>query len=305
MQTAQHILLVRPAHFGFNPTTAKTNSFQHSDLNSQQSQKMALEEFDRLTAQLDAAQIYYLSIDDTADPIKPDAIFPNNWLVSLPSGELSLHPMHSQNRRLERRKDILQRIEDEFELGSVHDLSHHEENNRALEGTGSIVFDHERKVAYACRSLRTNPELLEEYCQLIGYSAFIFSANDRGGDPIYHTNVMMSIGENVIVICLDSVDKEEKDQLIDHLRLSKKDILEISFDQMEAFCANLLEARNRNDESYFILSQTAYEAFQKEQLHLLKKNSKLLIAEINIIQRIGGGGVRCMIAEIFLPLKKK
>ena len=300
-QLSSRLLLIRPANFGFNEETSESNSFQISSKSELDSiQKEALAEFNTLVELLKDHKIDLLIFDDKEELQNKDAIFPNNWFCTLPNGMLSIHPMHALNRRKERREDIIQSLQTNFQIQEFWDLSKCEEENQALEGTGSMVFDHLHKTAYACISPRTNEELFAKYCEEIKYEAISFTALDKQERAIYHTNVLLHIGNEHAVICLECIPNlKEREQLRTKLA-SNRDLIEISFEQLKNFCGNILQVKNREGDQFIILSKTAFESFLPHQLDILRRSSDLIIADITSIQQIGGGSVRCMIAEIFL-----
>lgn len=299
MQTAKKILMVRPAHFAFNEETAKNNHFQKklsfSDLNEK-----ALEEFDNFVDVLRSNKIEVIVVQDTTEPHTPDSIFPNNWFSTHSTGELVLYPMFAENRRLERKSKVLDTIGEHYRAHKVIDLTVWEEKNRFLEGTGSLILDHNNRIAYACRSERTDDIVFEEFYTKMNFEPEIFNAYDEEEKLIYHTNVMLSIGKSIAVICAESiVDEKRRDCVINRLKNSKKEVIEITFEQMRNFCANILEVRNSDNENYLIMSQTAENAFTNDQKEILERHCKIISAPINMIEQTGGGSARCMIAEIF------
>lgn len=301
-QTTSAILMIRPVNFGFNEQTAGSNAFQNRNAAQQQVQDNALREFDNLVNVLRENGIEVTVIDDTPEPHTPDSIFPNNWVSFHNDGNVFLYPMMAQNRRLERREDIIMQLEDEFKIKHVIDLSRFEHENKFLEGTGSMVLDRENKIAYACLSPRTDKEVMDLFCKQSGYKPVLFHAVDENGMDIYHTNVLMCIGSQFAVICLDSINNEnEKNSVISILRLTHKDIIPISFAQMNQFAGNMLELKNKAGESLLVMSQNAYNSLSSDQKISLEKYCRILYADINTIESNGGGSARCMIAEIHLP----
>jgi len=241
-------------------------------------------------------------VDDTPEPHTPDSIFPNNWVSFHQDGNVFLYPMMAENRRLERREDIIMGLEDEFKIKHVIDLSRFEHENKFLEGTGSMVLDRENKIAYACISPRTDRGLLAIFCEQTGYKEVSFHAFDEHEQAIYHTNVLMCIGSKFAVICLDSItDDHEKNDVISVLKLTHKEIINISFAQMHQFAGNMLELKNKAGDSLLVMSQNAYRSLNEGQKTILGKYCKLLYADINTIESNGGGSARCMIAEVHLP----
>lgn len=299
MQTANKILMVRPAHFTFNEQTAKNNHFQIKTSNSNLSER-ALKEFDDFVEILRKNKIDVVVVQDTIEPHTPDSIYPNNWFSTHSTGELVLYPMFAENRRLERKQGAINTIKEHFSAHKVIDLTKWEDKNRFLEGTGSMILDHNNRVAYACRSERTDDIVFEEFYTKLNSEPEIFNSYDEKGRNIYHTNVMLSIGAKYAVICAESItDTNRRESVINRLKKSNRDVIEISFDQMRNFCANIIEVRNSEDESFLIMSEAAKNAFTKEQKEILKKHCKIISSPLDSIEQAGGGSARCMIAEIF------
>lgn len=303
MQSTSNLLMIRPVSFGFNDQTAQSNAFQSRSADQQLVQAKAVAEFDGLVQLLRNNDVNVTVIDDTAQPHTPDSIFPNNWVSFHDNGEVFLYPMQAENRRLERREDIITALQDNFKVKQVIDLSHFEHDNQFLEGTGSMVLDRENEIIYACLSPRTNENVLAAFAEQTGYTIVSFHAVDENGQPIYHTNVMMAIGSSFAVICLDSIaDPTEKELVINYLKDTGKQIVEISFDQMNHFAGNMLEVKNNKGETLIVMSQSAFDVLKQEQRRLLSAFGKLVYADINTIETNGGGSARCMIAEVHLPV---
>lgn len=301
-QTTSTILMIRPVNFGFNEQTAGSNAFQNRNAEKQQVQDNALKEFDNLVNALQGNGVEVIVIDDTLEPHTPDSIFPNNWVSFHQDGNVFLYPMMAENRRLERREDIIMGLEDEFKIKHVIDLSRFEHEDKFLEGTGSMVLDRENKIAYACLSPRTDKEVLDLFCSQSGYKPVLFHAVDENGMDIYHTNVLMCIGSCFAVICLDSIEnKQEKEKVIEYLKSTKKQIISISFAQMNQFAGNMLEVKNQSGESLVVMSKSAWESLNYEQRAMLSSFGKPVYADISTIETNGGGSARCMIAEVHLP----
>ncbi|MDD2476259.1 MAG: arginine deiminase-related protein [Dysgonamonadaceae bacterium] len=299
MHTAKKILLVRPAKFAYNEQTAKNNFFQ-GKLSIPNIHEKALEEFDNFVSVLRSNKIDVVVVQDTIEPHTPDSIFPNNWFSTHLTGELVLYPMFAENRRAERKAKVISVIEEHFSAHKVIDLTEWESKNRFLEGTGSLILDHNNRIAYACRSERTDDFVFEEFYTKMNFEPQLFNAHDENGNNIYHTNLMLSIGEKFAVICGVSItDKKIRSRVIDSLKRSKKEVIEISFEQMNSYCANILEVLNSENESCLIMSDAAKHAFTTYQKKLLEKQSKIISSPLHIIEHIGGGSARCMIAEIF------
>ncbi|MCB2379009.1 amidinotransferase [Hymenobacter sp. BT635] len=307
MQSATTVFLVRPVRFSFNPETAASNHFQQSiaGLTDAQVQEKAFAEFDALVEKLRARGMRVLVFDDTVEPAKPDAVFPNNWGSFHADGRVLLYPMCAPNRRPERRPDILAQLSQEFELGEVVDLSHREQQNRFLEGTGSLIFDHQHRLVYACLSARTEAGLLAEAAARLGYQPVAFHAHDAQGELIYHTNVMMCIGAEFAVVCLDSItDAAERATVVNSLTATGHEIVAISLAQVGEFAGNMLTLQPAGPARELLaMSQRAYDALTPAQRTTLGRYCELLPLPIPTIETIGGGSARCMLAEVFLPVK--
>jgi len=290
---ASSILMVKPKNFGFNPETALDNEFQHNghaDVNA------ALLEFDRVVETLRSAGIEVELKEDSDAPNKPDAIFPNNWVAFLPNQRLATFPMKAENRRTERRAEW---VEEWSKNRDLIDLVDYENTNQFLEGTGSIIFDHDNKMAYMARSQRSSDEPLFELCQKIDYQPYIFNAYN-GSNPFYHTNVVMSLGENAVVLASETIaEGVEKLALLEILNATRKQLIDINLDQVLMFCGNVLQVMNKLGERFWVMSETAHQAFNQSQLDVMKKDSGLIIVNVENIEKIGGGGIRCMMAEVF------
>jgi hypothetical protein len=303
MQTTNHILMIRPVDFKFNEQTAGNNKFQIASTEIDV-QTEALKEFDGFVELLRKNDVDVTVVDDTLQPETPDSIFPNNWVSFHEDGSVYLYPMFSENRRLERRKEILESLKTRFEVNHVSDLSFYEMQYAFLEGTGSMVLDRANKIAYACLSVRTDEEVLNNFCMLIGYEPVVFQAVDGDNFPIYHTNVMMCIGDRFAVICLDSIrNAEERMQVSISLKGSGKEIIEISLEQLNKFAGNMLQVSNAAGESLLVMSEQAYLSLNAEQVKALEQYSRIIYAPLYTIEKNGGGSARCMLAEIHLPVK--
>ena len=302
-QSTSHILMIRPVNFGFNEQTAGSNAFQIRDAKDDDANRKAQTEFDGMVNALCGDGVDVTVIDDTPEPYTPDSIFPNNWVSFHADGEVYLYPMQAENRRLERREDIIAKLEDRFSVKHVIDLSRFEQENKFLEGTGSMVPDRENKIAYACISPRTDRDVLDLFCEHAGYRPVTFDAVDEKGQAIYHTNVLMCVGTGFAVICLDSIpNPDEKLVVKESLSLTKKEIIDISFGQMKHFAGNMLEVKNSAGDTLIVMSQSAFDALLDEQKQILKKYGKLVHADIGTIETLGGGSARCMMAEVHLPV---
>jgi hypothetical protein len=295
--------MIRPVNFGYNEETAGSNAFQKRDADNQVVQEMALHEFNNMVNVLRENGVDVTVVDDTAEPYKPDSIFPNNWVSFHDDGTIFLYPMQAENRRLERREDIIAKLEDRFAVKHIIDLSRFETEGKFLEGTGSMVLDRENKIAYACISPRTNREVLNLFCEQTGYKAICFDAVDEHGKAIYHTNVLMCIGSKFAVVCLDSIpNPHEKIVVTESLKSNRKEIIDITFEQMNQFAGNMLEVKNKAGENLIIMSKNAYRSLLHEQIAALEKYGKLIYTDINTIETNGGGSARCMMAEVHLPV---
>ena len=302
MQSTNHILLVRPLNFIFNKETAKSNTFQRAINESDDLiRENVISEFNAFAAVLISKGVHVTIMDDTISPQKPDAVFPNNWASFHADGKVILYPMCAENRRHERRQDIIDSIKKNFVVKEVIDLSYYEQDNRFLEGTGSIIFDHENTMAYACLSPRTDREIFIQVCKSLSYRPVAFHSHDRNGKEVYHTNVMMCIGSAFSVICLESItNKQERSEVADLLASSGHQIIDISFDQMERFAGNMLTIQTMDNKEILVMSESAFDSLSKTQVNELEKYCELVPQPIKTIETIGGGSARCMIAEIFL-----
>lgn len=302
-QITNSIFMVRPVSFGYNLETGQTNAFQKHiyDLNEFQISSLVTNEFDGMVSTLRQAGIEVIVIDDNKDYIRPDAIFPNNWISLHSNGMVITYPLQSQNRRTERRDDIIETLSKNFRIEKRLSLEVYEKRNQYLEGTGSMVFDHSNKIIFACLSPRTDLELLIHYSDLLKYKLFYFNAFDEANRAIYHTNVMMAIGIDFVVICLRSIEENKRSEIIKIFEKTDKEIIDISFDQMNHFAGNMLQLFGADNTPFLVMSQTAYDSLFEEQRTRLLKRTNLLPVKIDIIETIGGGSARCMMAEIFLP----
>lgn len=290
-------LMIRPKSFGFNSQTAGSNSFQQTIEGENISQKAILE-FDAMVGQLIDYQIPVKVFDDQKSGL-PDSVFPNNWIAQMPAGDVFVFPMFSANRRAEIRKDIIDYLES-LKGNSVIDLSNYVEKEMFLEGTGSMVIDYGHKTAFACESPRTNIQLFDKFCDIAGYEPFSFSSFDLKGAPIYHTNVMMAVANDYALVCLESVqDLLEQNMLKKKLSANGKQVIPISYQQMNSFAGNALELLNSQGESHLVISKTAYDSLGTDQILAIEKYSTIVPISIPFIEKVGGGSVRCMIAGIF------
>lgn len=296
------ILMIRPARFSYNVQTAESNAFQRRlEGDSDAIAHRAVVEFDAFVAELRQYDIDVMVVQDSAEPQTPDSIFPNNWVSFHRDGALVLYPMFAENRRLERKQAVLEAIKSRFLIQRQIDFSSHETEGRFLEGTGSIVLDREYRLAYACRSPRTDEQLFRGFCDQMGYRAIIFDAADPNGMAIYHTNVMMCIADRYVVINLESVAVADRVMVTDALRASSKLIITISHEQMAAFAGNMLQVENKRGERYLVMSSQAFNSLQPEQVNLLESFNPIIHSPLDTIERNGGGSARCMMAEVYLP----
>ena len=305
-QTTKHILMVRPANFGFNEETAESNAFQRNDasLSIPEIKRKAVEEFDNFVNQLRSNGVDVIVAEDSADPIKSDAVFPNNWVTFHQNGTVITYPMQAFVRRFERDQKILDMIADRFDIQAIFNFETYEDQGKYLEGTGSMILDRVNQIVYACLSPRTDAELLDKFCKLTKYRKAIFHSTDQIGKAIYHTNVMMALGETFVVICLDTIkDNRELDRLRRFFFETEKEIIEISMDQMQAFAGNMLQIRNAQNETFLVMSEQAYQSLQPEQIRQIERHTHILHCPIYTIEKYGGGSVRCMMAEVFLEEK--
>ena len=303
MQTTSHILMIKPVAFGLNLQTAGSNAFQNKAALQQNVQENALKEFNGLVDKLRLAGIDVIVIEDTLMPHKPDSIFPNNWVSFHNDGTVFLFAMEAENRRTERRLDIIEQLRNRFVVSDIVDLSIFEKRNNYLEGTGSMVLDHDNKIAYACLSSRTHPEVLDSFCDKSGYTPLTFRAYDEGQKPIYHTNVMMCMGDKFAVICLEAItDLSERNKLIASFKSAKKEIINLSFTQVKHYAGNMLLVENKVGEKFLIMSGSAYRILNEEQKQQIERYAKIIYADLKTIEENGGGSARCMLAEVHLPL---
>ena len=305
MQTTDTLLMIEPVAFGFNAETAKNNYFQVEQEGSDIQEK-ALREFHNFADLLKSNGINVITIQDTLQPHSPDSIFPNNWVSFHADGTVNLFPMFAVNRRVERRQDIIDQIKEEgFIVNSVEDYSHFEEEEKYLEGTGSIIFDHDFKIAYGSVSLRLDEGVFREFCEKIDYMPIVFHSYQNVNDarlPIYHTNVMMCVADQFVVICLDCIDDElEREKIQEVIKSTEKTLIEISEDQMQQFAGNMLQVQNTEGEKFLVMSATAHKSLTEDQITIIESYCKILSADLETIETNGGGSARCMLAEIFLP----
>ncbi|WP_299012257.1 citrulline utilization hydrolase CtlX [uncultured Polaribacter sp.] len=306
-QTTSTILMVRPVNFRKNEQTAVNNFFQQDiDLQNEEINKKAKAEFDAYVFKLRSFGIQVIVVSDNEEFNTPDSIFPNNWISFHSNGTVGLYPMFAENRRLERREDILEQIEKEgFIIKNIMDYTSAEEENIFLEGTGSIILDRVNSKAYCALSPRADEELFIEFCEDFEYTPVIFTANqtvNNSREAIYHTNVMMCIADTFVVICLDAIDdKKERKNVVKHLKEDGKQVIEISEAQMHSFAGNMLQVHNANNESFLLMSQAAFDSLNASQIAKIENRSKIISSSLKTIETCGGGSARCMMAEVFLP----
>lgn len=306
-QITNTLLMIRPVAYRMNEQTAINNYFQKNlNLSDVVINTKAQKEFDVFVEKLRAVGIVVIVEDDILEMETPDSIFPNNWVSFHENGDVGLYPMFAENRRRERREDILIRLEKEgFIINGLIDYTSAEQEGLFLEGTGSLILDRVNRKAYCALSPRADEDLVIEFCEDFEYDPIIFKANQtiKGQRlPIYHTNVLMALGENIAVICLDSIDsKSEKKMLIQNLKEDGKEVVKISESQMQRFAGNMLQVKGANDHNFMVMSSAAYHSLIPEQIRSIEKNSTIIHSDLNTIETCGGGSARCMMAEIFLP----
>ncbi len=308
-QNTDTILMIRPVKFRMNEQTAVNNYYQTEadELNSNQIQQKAQQEFDNFVKKLRAHKVNVLVIEDQLEPSTPDSIFPNNWVSFHQEGSIGLYPMFAENRRLERRIDILERLKEDFEVNEIIDFSEAEFEGRFLEGTGSMILDRPNKLVYAALSIRTQESVLNEFCEKFDYEPVKFIAYQTVGEerlPIYHTNVMMCVADQYAIICADSInDPEERKCVIDKLEGTDKEIILITEEQNEQFAGNMLQVLSCEGEPYLVMSGSAYRSLTDEQIKTIEKYNPIINSPLDTIETLGGGSARCMMAEVFLPKK--
>ncbi len=308
-QTTNSILMIRPVAFRMNEQTAVNNYYQKVLENTTPStvNAKAQNEFDAFVEKLRKVGVNVIVVEDTLDPDTPDSIFPNNWISFHENGDVTLYPMFAENRRAERREDILDILEDKgFAINEIMDYTSAEEDGFFLEGTGSIVLDRDNGKAYCALSPRADEELFIEFCEDFDLAPVIFEAYQTvNGERkhMYHTNVMMCIAETFAVICADCIDdKQERKMVLDNLKADGKDIILVTEDQVNNFAGNMLQVKGKDDKRYLVMSNSAYQSLTKAQIHKIEQHCEILHANLDTIEACGGGSARCMMAEVFLPL---
>ncbi|GAB2601327.1 arginine deiminase-related protein [Spirosoma areae] len=299
--------MIRPVNFGFNTETADSNAFQDIKLAAQTkdvAQDDARREFDEMARQLQALGVDVMVYDDTIDPYTPDSIFPNNWVSFHASGTVVLYPMQAENRRLERRQDIIDDLSKRFHVAKVVDLTHFEQEGKFLEGTGSMILDRMNRVAFACLSPRTHPDVLAEFSRQTGYRIVSFETADANGKAIYHTNVLMCIGDMFAVVCLSAISNPDERLMVrQELEKLNKSVIDISLQQMASFAGNMLMVKTKKGQKLLVMSTRAFESLTAKQLDQLDDYATLIHFDLSMIEGNGGGSARCMMAEVHLPRK--
>ena len=294
------ILMVRPFQFYFNQQTAANNFFQ-SNINIENANELAIAEFDAMVEKLRAHQIKVNVVQDTKDPSTPDSIFPNNWVSTHTNGTVCLYPMFAENRRAERKSTVINFLQSNYKIENTLDLTDLEKEGIFLEGTGSMVLDHQNKISYGCLSERLDKEAFTYWCDKMQFKPITFKAVDDKAQPIYHTNVLMCMANQFVVICLDSIPNEqERQMLLDSFARTNKEVIEISQDQLNHFAGNMLQVFDITEKPHLIMSEQAYKSLHTAQLKSLEKYNPLLPISIPTIEALGGGSTRCMMAEIYL-----
>lgn len=300
MQTTSRVLMIRPMHFIYNAETAVNNSFQIKGDQANITEK-AMNEFDTLVTYMRKEGIDVTVVEDSPSPHTPDAIFPNNWISFHESGVYCLYPMFAANRRKERKSEVIDIVRKKFHYHQLVDFTDYESKNLFLEGTGSMVLDREKRLAYACLSPRTDISVLNAFCSKLNYKPIVFYSRDNSGSLVYHTNVMMCVADKYVVICLESIsDPEEKRYVTETILSSGKQIVEISMDQMNQFAGNMLQLENKNHEKILVMSSAAWDSLRVDQKETLVQCNRIVHASLQSIESNGGGSARCMIAEIHM-----
>ena len=307
-QSTNSILMIRPNNFGFNEETANDNHYQNKEFFESNSNENAQKEFDNMVKNLKQNGIAVHVFQDDDINYTPDSIFPNNWISFHENGDIGLYPMYAKNRRLERRPEVLEFLEERgFGIENIVDYSGAESENKFLEGTGSMILDRENRIAYCSISNRSNEYLFIDFCEDFEFTPVLFNSFQSVGDerlPIYHTNVMMCVTMSYVVICLDSIDdKKQRKNVCEFIKKSEKELINISENQVEKFAGNMLELLNDKGESVLVMSKSAENSLSENQKNTITNYSKIISSDINTIELCGGGSARCMMAEIFLPKK--
>jgi hypothetical protein len=292
------IMMIEPVSFGFNEETAANNYFQKKE-QIDDAQSKALVEFKRFVDCLQSNDVDVLVVQDTVTPLTPDSIFPNNWISIHEEGTMVLYPMYAKNRRQERKQTVVDAVKNSVTINEVVDFTHFESSHKYLEGTGSMVLDRKNKIAYACISERTDESIFATFCMKMNYTPMLFHAQDQRKLPIYHTNVLMCMADRYVVICLDAVyDQMEREKLVEQFIATQKEIINISFDQMDHFCGNMLQVKNKKGDYFLVMSTQAYNHLDAEQVRKLETYQPIIHSDITTIETLGGGSARCMMAEL-------
>ena len=307
-QATNSILMIRPINFGYNEETAQDNHYQIKELPHKNVNERAQKEFDNMVFNLRQNGVSVHVFQDDENEYTPDSIFPNNWVSFHENGDVGLYPMCAENRRMERRPEVLDFLENEgFTISNIVDYSSAESENKFLEGTGSMILDRENRLAYCSISNRSNEDLFIEFCEDFEFTPIIFNSFQTVGNkrlPIYHTNVMMCVATDYVIVCLDSIDdKKQRKNVSIFIKDSGKKLIEISENQVESFAGNMLELVNDKGESILVMSKSAEDSLNENQKNIITKYSSIISSDINTIETCGGGSTRCMMAEIFLPKK--
>lgn len=306
-QITNTLFMVRPISFRKNEETAANNYFQQDekDTSPEEIQEKALAEFDLFVDKLRARGVEVYVFEDRESDKTPDSIFPNNWISFHDDGTILTYPMFAENRRMERRDDVIKKLQETFLVNMVQSFAHWENKDKFLEGTGSMILDRPNKIAYASLSERTNADVLKVFCEKTGYEAVTFTSYQTVEGkrlPIYHTNVMMALGEDYAIVCLDSIDNDvERESMVHSIEKSGKEIIEITEDQMHQFAGNMLQVMNDRNERFTVMSLAAYESLDPIQIEAIENYGEIIYSPIPTIEKLGGGSVRCMMAEVFLP----
>ncbi len=296
MILSEKVLMIEPKGFCFNKETSADNFFQ-SEETIKVPGETAMKEFHDLKNKLVKAGIEVIVFSPEDELTTPDSVFPNNWFSTTPSGELILYPMKAVNRRIERRKEIIDKIKSENT--KLIDLTPMEDRNIFLEGTGSLVLDHESKIAYASLSDRTNKEAILEWCKVMNYEPVIFTSFDKNNEPIYHTNVVLTLGDGFAIVCLDAIKNKQERENLEKKLSEKNELIKLSIMQMHAFCGNCLQLKNSDGDKFIVMSSQAYQSFTEKQKSRMIRHSTIIYSGLSTIETLGGGSARCMIAEIF------
>lgn len=301
-QTTSNIMMIRPANFGYNPQTAVSNAFQDNDtsLSENKIKDLAVQEFDQFVEKLRSNGINIIVVQDENEPIKPDAVFCNNWISFHTNGTMIIYPMLTENRRLERQESVIEQVTQGFEVKRRIDLSDYEALDKILEGTGSMILDRVNRLVYACLSPRTDAELLDEFCKWAEYEKIVFHSVDSNGQEIYHTNVMMAMGDNFVIISMATIrDEAERSMLLEHFERTNKTVIDLTMEQIEAFAGNMLQVENTDGKTFLVMSEQAFKSLRQDQINLIETYTTILHSPIYTIEKYGGGSARCMMAEVF------